>query len=73
MGRVYRETTPETVGRVVAAIEARLAVVLLVAKREVSVGRGRLSETAEPTPGRRELRASAHIMTDEDARVGSTT
>jgi integrase len=33
MGRVYRETTPEMVARVVAAIEARLAVVLDVAQR----------------------------------------
>jgi len=37
MGRVYRETTPEMVTRVVAAIEARLAVVLTVAKREVGL------------------------------------
>jgi len=32
MGRVYRETTPEMVARVVAAVEVRLAVVLEVAK-----------------------------------------
>jgi integrase len=34
MGRVYRETTPEMVARVVAAIDARLAVVLEVATRK---------------------------------------
>jgi integrase len=34
MGRVYRETTPEMIARVVAAIEARLDVVLKVALRE---------------------------------------
>jgi integrase len=34
MGRVYRETTPEMVTRVVAAIDARLAVVLEVAEKE---------------------------------------
>jgi hypothetical protein len=34
MGRVYRETTPEMVARVVAAIETRLAVVLEVAAQE---------------------------------------
>jgi hypothetical protein len=33
MGRVYRETTPEMVTRVVAAIDARLAMVLEVAAR----------------------------------------
>jgi integrase len=33
MGRVYRETTPEMVTRVVAAIQVRLAVVLEVAER----------------------------------------
>jgi hypothetical protein len=31
IGRVYRETTPEMLARVVAAIEQRLAVVLVVA------------------------------------------
>jgi integrase len=35
MGRVYRETTPEMVSRVVAAIEARLAVVLEVAEHSM--------------------------------------
>jgi hypothetical protein len=35
MGRVYRETTPETVTRVVAAIQVRLAVVLEVAGRSM--------------------------------------
>ncbi len=34
MGRVYRETTPEMLTRVVTAIEARLAVVLDIAERE---------------------------------------
>jgi integrase len=34
MGRVYRETTPEMVTRVVAAIDARLAVVLEVAAKD---------------------------------------
>src|SRR6266487_2030039 len=33
MGRVYRETTPEMVARIVAAVETRLAVVLEVAQR----------------------------------------
>ncbi len=36
MGRVYRETTPEMVVRVVAAIDRRLAVVLGVAERAFS-------------------------------------
>jgi Phage integrase family len=40
MGRVYRETTPEMVAQVVAAIEARLALVLTVAQREVYGGPG---------------------------------
>jgi hypothetical protein len=31
IGRVYRETTPEMLARVVAALEQRLAVVLTVA------------------------------------------
>jgi integrase len=35
MGRVYRETTPEMVRRVVAAIEVRLAVVLEVATQQM--------------------------------------
>jgi hypothetical protein len=35
MGRVYRETTPGMVTRVVAAIEARLAVVLEVAEHSM--------------------------------------
>jgi hypothetical protein len=34
IGRIYRETTPEVVARVVAAIEARLALVLEVAEKE---------------------------------------
>jgi hypothetical protein len=34
MGRVYRETTPETITRVVAAIDSRHAVVLEVAEKE---------------------------------------
>jgi integrase len=34
MGRVYRETTPEMIARVVAAIEARLAIVVNVADQE---------------------------------------
>jgi integrase len=38
MGRVYRETTPEMVTRVVAAIQVRLAVVLEVAERLARVG-----------------------------------
>jgi integrase len=47
MGRVYRETTPEMVARVVAAIEARLAVVLEVADHEVpsDPGVGAFSKT----------------------------
>jgi hypothetical protein len=36
MGRVYRETTPEMIARVVAAIDRRLAVVLGVAERAFS-------------------------------------
>jgi integrase len=40
IGRVYRETTPEMLARVVAAIEQRLAVVLTVASdQRARVGR----------------------------------
>ena len=37
MGRVYRETTPEMNARVVAAIEARLAVVVKIAERKEAI------------------------------------
>jgi hypothetical protein len=37
MGRVYRETTPQMLTRVVTAIEARLAMVLDIAEREVAM------------------------------------
>jgi integrase len=40
IGRVYRETTPEMLARVVAAIEARLGVVLDIAEREASDQKG---------------------------------
>jgi integrase len=39
MGRVYRETTPEMVTRVVAAIEVRLAVVLEAATQHIGLAR----------------------------------
>jgi hypothetical protein len=39
MGRVYRDTTPEMVMRVIAAIQVRLAVVLEVAERLAQVDR----------------------------------
>jgi hypothetical protein len=39
MGRVYRETTPEMVTRVIDAIQVRLAVVLEVAERLAQANR----------------------------------
>jgi hypothetical protein len=55
MGRVYRETTPEMVTRTIAAIDARLAVVLEVASCETVVKRVRsgnswASSSSHPTP-----------------------
>jgi hypothetical protein len=45
MGRVYRETTPEMLMRVITAIETRLGVALCIAERRQPLNDGVINQS----------------------------
>ncbi len=51
MGRVYRETTPEMLTRVIAAIETRLGVALCIAERRQPPNGGVVNQSDDSESG----------------------